>query len=73
MWLGLRLTEAGVGRVEFRSAFGEDYYARFKKEIDSSLADGLAEWLSGEFMEIALTQSPPTGVGRGGVRMQRSI
>ena len=48
MWLGLRLTEAGVDRKEYRGRFGEDYYDRFKKEIDSSLTDGLVEWTAGE-------------------------
>ena len=44
MWLGLRLTESGVDRGDFSSRFGEDYYLRFRMEIDSALRDGLAEW-----------------------------
>ncbi|MGD0174330.1 MAG: radical SAM family heme chaperone HemW [Anaerolineales bacterium] len=55
IWLGLRLTEAGVDREEYRRRFGEDYYARFKKEIDSSVTDGLVEW-TGE--QAALRLSP---------------
>ncbi len=48
MWLGLRLTEAGVDRDGYRLSFGEDYYERFPKEIDSSIHDGLLEWTAGE-------------------------
>jgi oxygen-independent coproporphyrinogen-3 oxidase len=48
MWLGLRLTEAGVDRDSYRSRFGEDYYERFRKEIDSSIAGGLLEWARDE-------------------------
>jgi len=44
MWLGLRLTEAGVDRFTYQNRFGEDYYHRFREEIDSSIADGLLEW-----------------------------
>jgi oxygen-independent coproporphyrinogen-3 oxidase len=44
MWLGLRLTEAGVNRAEYRNRFDEDYYDRFRKEIDASIAGGLLEW-----------------------------
>jgi oxygen-independent coproporphyrinogen-3 oxidase len=44
MWLGLRLTEAGVDREAYRIRFGEDYYDRFRKEIDSSIGGGLLEW-----------------------------
>ena len=54
MWLGLRLTEAGVDREEYRRRFGEDYYDRFKKEIDSSLTGGLVEW-TGEQEALRLT------------------
>jgi oxygen-independent coproporphyrinogen-3 oxidase len=46
MWLGLRLTEAGVDREDFRRKFEEDYYVVFRKEIDSALKDGLLEWAS---------------------------
>jgi len=48
MWLGLRLTEAGVERGAYMSRFGEDFYDRFRKEIDSGLADGLLEWRGAE-------------------------
>jgi oxygen-independent coproporphyrinogen-3 oxidase len=44
MWLGLRLTEAGVDRDKYRLRFGDDYYGQFRKEIDSSIAAGLLEW-----------------------------
>ena len=44
MWLGLRLTEAGVDRERYQNRFQEDYYGRFRKEIDASIADGLLEW-----------------------------
>jgi oxygen-independent coproporphyrinogen-3 oxidase len=44
MWLGLRLTEAGVDRAEYRERFGEDFYHRFRKEIEESISDGLLEW-----------------------------
>lgn len=45
MWLGLRLTDAGVSRAEFRGRFDEDYCDRFRKEIDESVAEGLLEWV----------------------------
>jgi oxygen-independent coproporphyrinogen-3 oxidase len=48
MWLGLRLTEAGVDREGYRRRFGVDYCDRFRKEIDSSIHDGLLEWTAGE-------------------------
>ncbi len=48
MWLGLRLTEAGVVREDFRRTFGEDYYDRFRKEIDSALKDNLLSWVDGQ-------------------------
>ena len=44
MWLGLRLTEAGVDRRDYRSRYGEDYYDRFRKEIEASIEKGLLEW-----------------------------
>ncbi len=47
MWLGLRLTEAGVNRASYQSRFGEDYYDRFRKEIDFSIDGGLLEWTCG--------------------------
>jgi oxygen-independent coproporphyrinogen-3 oxidase len=47
IWLGLRLTEAGVDREDYRRRFSEDYYERFPKEIDSSIHDGLLEWTAG--------------------------
>ncbi|MBN2086577.1 MAG: radical SAM family heme chaperone HemW [Anaerolineales bacterium] len=53
MWLGLRLTEAGVSREAYRSRFGEDYCVRFRKEIDSSITDGLLEWTrNGEALRL---------------------
>ncbi|MGB7539989.1 MAG: radical SAM family heme chaperone HemW [Anaerolineales bacterium] len=53
MWLGLRLTEAGVDREAYRIRFGEDYYDRFRKEIDSSIAGGLLEWTrNGEALRL---------------------
>jgi oxygen-independent coproporphyrinogen-3 oxidase len=48
MWLGLRLTEAGVDRGGYIRRFGTDYYERFKKEIDSVLSDHLVEWTEGQ-------------------------
>jgi oxygen-independent coproporphyrinogen-3 oxidase len=54
MWLGLRLTEAGVDREGYRSRFGDDYYELFQKEIDSCIHDGLLEWTSGG-QELRLT------------------
>jgi putative oxygen-independent coproporphyrinogen III oxidase len=48
MWLGLRLTEAGVNRERFQSRFGEDYCDRFAKEIESSVAEGLLEWVDSQ-------------------------
>ena len=48
MWLGLRLTEAGVSREDYRSRFGEDYSDPFQKEIESSMKVGLLEWTDGE-------------------------
>jgi oxygen-independent coproporphyrinogen-3 oxidase len=48
IWLGLRLTEAGVDREGYRRRFGVDYYDRFREEIDSSIHDGLLEWTAGE-------------------------
>ncbi len=53
MWLGLRLTEAGVDRAAFQNRFGEDYYDLFRKEIDSSIAGGLLEWVwNGEAVRL---------------------
>ena len=53
MWLGLRLTEAGVDRAAYRSRFAEDYYERFRKEIDFSIAGGLLEWTrNGEALRL---------------------
>jgi oxygen-independent coproporphyrinogen-3 oxidase len=43
MWLGLRLTETGVDRGGFRRRFDEDYYDRFRVEIESAIAEGLLE------------------------------
>jgi oxygen-independent coproporphyrinogen-3 oxidase len=43
MWLGLRLTEAGVEREAYRRRFAADYLEIFPKEIDSALRDGLLE------------------------------
>ncbi len=54
MWLGLRLTEAGVEREAFCRRFEVDYYDRFPKEIDSSIADGLLEW-TGQQKALRLT------------------
>jgi oxygen-independent coproporphyrinogen-3 oxidase len=48
MWLGLRLTEAGVDRENYRRRFEEDYYVLFRVEIDSALKDGLLEWADEE-------------------------
>ena len=48
MWLGLRLTEAGVDRGDYVRRFGTDYYDRFTREIDSVLSDHLAEWTEGQ-------------------------
>ncbi len=48
MWLGLRLTEAGVDCEEFRRRFGQNYYDRFKNEIDSALSDHLVQWTTGQ-------------------------
>jgi coproporphyrinogen III oxidase-like Fe-S oxidoreductase len=48
IWLGLRLTEAGVDREGYRRRFEVDYYERFPKEIDSSIQNGLLEWTAGE-------------------------
>jgi oxygen-independent coproporphyrinogen-3 oxidase len=48
MWLGLRLTEAGVDREAYRRRFGEDYSDRFRKEIETSVRDGLLEWTEEE-------------------------
>jgi oxygen-independent coproporphyrinogen-3 oxidase len=48
MWLGLRLTEAGVDRERFRRRFGLDFNDKFPNEIASALADGLLEWTAGE-------------------------
>jgi oxygen-independent coproporphyrinogen-3 oxidase len=47
MWLGLRLTEAGVDRESYRQRFDADYYRVFREEIDSALRDGLLEWGDG--------------------------
>jgi oxygen-independent coproporphyrinogen-3 oxidase len=47
MWLGLRLTEAGIGREDYRRRFGVDCYERFREEIDSAAAGGLLEWTRG--------------------------
>lgn len=47
MWLGLRLTEAGVDRENYQRRFGEDYGDRFRKEIESAEQDGLLEWTAG--------------------------
>jgi oxygen-independent coproporphyrinogen-3 oxidase len=44
MWLGLRLTEAGINRADYRRRFGVDYSDRFQKEIESALKDGLLDW-----------------------------
>ena len=44
MWLGLRLTEAGVSRVGFRRRFDVDFGEFFRKEIDPTVAGGLLEW-----------------------------
>jgi oxygen-independent coproporphyrinogen-3 oxidase len=53
MWLGMRLTEAGVERASYQSRFGEDYYDRFRIEIDTSIAGGLLEWTShGEALRL---------------------
>ncbi len=53
IWLGLRLTEAGVDRSEYRSRFGEDYCDRFRKEIETSIAGGLLEWArDGEILRL---------------------
>jgi oxygen-independent coproporphyrinogen-3 oxidase len=48
MWLGLRLTEAGVNRRAYRRRFGEDYSERFRGEIESAVKDGLLEWTAGD-------------------------
>ncbi len=53
MWLGLRLTEAGVDRADYRNRFGEDYYDRFREEIRTSIAGGLLEWTrNGEALRL---------------------
>jgi oxygen-independent coproporphyrinogen-3 oxidase len=53
MWLGLRLTEAGVDREAYRSRFGADYYDRFRAEIDSLIGGGLLEWIrSGDALRL---------------------
>jgi oxygen-independent coproporphyrinogen-3 oxidase len=44
MWLGLRLTEAGVDRPDFQARFGEDLQHLFGQQIEESIADGLLEW-----------------------------
>jgi oxygen-independent coproporphyrinogen III oxidase len=44
MWLGLRLTEAGVSRAGFRRRFDLDFREIFRKEIDPTVAGGLLEW-----------------------------
>jgi oxygen-independent coproporphyrinogen-3 oxidase len=44
MWLGLRLTETGISHADYRRRFREDYYDRFRKEIDESIGNGLLEW-----------------------------
>jgi oxygen-independent coproporphyrinogen-3 oxidase len=55
MWLGLRLTESGVDREEFRRRFGEDCGERFQKEIQSAVRSGLLEWTE-ENTSIRLTR-----------------
>lgn len=53
MWLGLRLTEAGVGRERFRHRFEIDCQDQFPKEIKSAMADGLLEWTaSGQALRL---------------------
>lgn len=44
MWLGLRLTERGVVRTEFRERFGEDFSSRFRDEIEELKSTRLLEW-----------------------------
>jgi len=44
MWLGLRLTQAGVSRKEFHSRFGEDFQDAFRPAVEESIAEGLLEW-----------------------------
>jgi oxygen-independent coproporphyrinogen-3 oxidase len=44
MWLGLRLTEAGVDRADYRRRFDVDFGEYFCKEIDPTVAGGLLEW-----------------------------
>ncbi|MBN1439187.1 MAG: radical SAM family heme chaperone HemW [Anaerolineales bacterium] len=44
MWLGLRLTEAGVDRAEYRGRYGVDYCEKFRVEIESLLGQELVEW-----------------------------
>jgi oxygen-independent coproporphyrinogen-3 oxidase len=44
MWLGLRLTQAGVSRRDFQSRFGEDFQDVFRPAVEESIAEGLLEW-----------------------------
>jgi oxygen-independent coproporphyrinogen III oxidase len=53
MWLGLRLTEAGVDRESYRRRFEADYGDVFRTEIESAVRDGLLEWGErGEFIRL---------------------
>jgi oxygen-independent coproporphyrinogen III oxidase len=44
MWLGLRLTHAGVSRRDFQSRFSEDFQDAFRPAVEESIAEGLLVW-----------------------------
>jgi oxygen-independent coproporphyrinogen-3 oxidase len=55
MIMGLRLTNEGVSRKQFKSRFQLDYYDVFRDQIDKLLAWGLVEWFGDENDIVRLT------------------
>jgi oxygen-independent coproporphyrinogen-3 oxidase len=55
MWLGLRLTEAGVSRREFLDRFGVDFNKVFDTAGKDSVREGLLEWDGDDRLRLSTT------------------